>query len=128
VKAETSQFLEKARDDLADARKIATIGLAKIVARSAYYAAFHASEAYIFERTGRIVKTHSGVRSELARLVKGLPGGERALTSFLAKAYVYKEISDYGVGAGAVTSETAANEAVEAAGDFIDRIEFLLTS
>ena len=42
---EAAQFLKKSRDDLNDARKIASIGLAHVAARSAYYAAFHAAEA-----------------------------------------------------------------------------------
>jgi len=43
VKAEAADFLEKAREDLSDAHKIAAIGLAKVAARCAYYAAFHAA-------------------------------------------------------------------------------------
>jgi len=62
--------LKKARDQLDEARKIAGIGLAKAAARSAYYAALHAAQSFIVERTGRIAKTHSGVRSVFARLAK----------------------------------------------------------
>ena len=46
---EAADYLNKARDDLNDARKIAAIGLAKVAARIAYYAAFHAAEAFIVE-------------------------------------------------------------------------------
>ena len=70
MKPETGKFLDKARGDLADAKKIVAIELANVAARSAYYAAFHAAEAFIFERTGKVAKTHSGVRSEFARLDK----------------------------------------------------------
>jgi uncharacterized protein (UPF0332 family) len=43
VTPEATDYLSKARDDLNDARKVAAIGLAKVAARSAYYAAFHAA-------------------------------------------------------------------------------------
>lgn len=95
---EARDYLDKARGDLDDAAKIAAIGLATIAARAAYYAAFHAAEAYIVELSGKIAKTHSGVRSEFARLAKESPGVDKALLIFLAKGYKYKELSDYGVG------------------------------
>lgn len=79
--AGAAQFLEKARSDLNDGHKIASIGLAHVAARCAYYAAFHAAEALIMERTGKIAKTHSGVRAEFARLLKGTPTG-REFTIF----------------------------------------------
>jgi hypothetical protein len=42
MKAEAANYLSRAREDLSDARQIAGIGLAKVAARSAYYAAFTA--------------------------------------------------------------------------------------
>ncbi len=124
---EAEDYLDKAREDLSDARKIAGIPLAKVAARSAYYAAFHAAEAFIIERTGKVAKTHSGVRAEFARLLKGTPGGERALLTFLAQAYKYKEIGDYGVGHGAVVTDEEAKDAITAAARFIERLTALLT-
>jgi uncharacterized protein (UPF0332 family) len=62
VTPEAENYLIKARDDLKDARKIVAIGLSTVAARTAYYAAFHAAEAFIIDRTGKVVKTHSGVR------------------------------------------------------------------
>ena len=125
---EAADYLEKARNDLADARKIASLPLAKVAARSAYYAAFHAAEAFIIERTGKVAKTHSGVRAEFARLLKEVPGSERALLTFLAQAYKYKEISDYGVGPGAVVTEDEAKDAIGNATRFIDRVTALLAA
>ena len=75
---EAKDCLDKARDDLDDARKIVAIHLAKVAARSAYYAAFHAAGALTIERTGKVAKTHSGVRTEFARLLKDTPGAEHA--------------------------------------------------
>lgn len=123
---EAKDYLVKAREDLGDARKIAGISLAKVAARSAYCAAFYAAEALIIERAGNVARTHSGVRTEFARLTKDAPGGERALLTFLAQAYKYKEISDYGVGRGAVVTDEEANDAVDAAARFIERVTALL--
>jgi uncharacterized protein (UPF0332 family) len=70
---EAVSYLAKAREDLSDARQIAGVGLATVAAGSAYYAAFHTTEALIVERTGKIAKSYSGVRSEFARLAKDDP-------------------------------------------------------
>jgi uncharacterized protein (UPF0332 family) len=109
---EAKDYLDKAREHLDEARKIAAIGLAKAAARSAYYAAFHAAQAFIFERTGKIAKTHSGVRSEFARLAKDTPSIGKTFPAFLAQAYLYKEISNYGVGHGANVTIAEADEAL----------------
>ncbi len=123
---EAKDYLDKARADLGDARKIAGIHLAKVAARSAYYAALHAAEAFIIERAGRVAKTHSGVRTEFARLLKDALGAERALLTFLAQAYKYKEIGDYGIGRGAVVTDEEANDAIDGAARFIERVTALL--
>ena len=128
MKPETEDFLERAREDLADARKIAALPLPKIAARSAYFVAFHAAEAFIYELTGKVVKTHNGVRSEFSRLRKDLPGAETWLSKFLAEAYVFKEMSDYPSGKRLVTTADEANEAIETAARFVDRIVELLTT
>jgi uncharacterized protein (UPF0332 family) len=128
VTPEAKDYLDKARDDLDDARKIVAIHLATVAARSAYYAAFHAAEALIVERTGKIAKTHSGVRTEFARLLKDTPGGERAMLTFLAQGYKYKEIGDYGVGRGAVVTDEEANDAIDNAARFLERVAALLTA
>ena len=125
---EAKDYLDKARDDLDDARKIVAIHLAKVAARSAYYAAFHASQALIIERTGKVAKTHSGVRTEFARLLKDTPGAERALLTFLAQAYKYKEIGDYGVGRRAVVTDEEAKDAIDNAAHFLERVTTLLTA
>jgi uncharacterized protein (UPF0332 family) len=125
MKPEARDYLAKARDDLDDAEKIARIGLAKVAARSAYYAAFHAAEAFIINRTGKIVKTHSGVRAELARLLQTSPA-DKPLAAFLAQAYKFKEIGDYGIGLGATVSGNDAAAAIREAGHFVDRITALL--
>jgi uncharacterized protein (UPF0332 family) len=123
---EARDYLDKAQDHLDDAGKIAAIGLGRAAARSAYYAAFHTAEALIVERTGKIAKTHSGVRSEFARLAKDTPGIDRTFPTFLAQAYLYKEIGDYGVGHGANVTLSEGNQAIATAKRFLDCIKALL--
>ena len=48
--------------------------------RAAYLAAFRAAHALIFEREHRTLKTHGGVQSEFAKLVKDVPGFLEAAT------------------------------------------------
>lgn len=122
MKAEAANYLSKAREDLSDARQIAGIGLAKVAARSAYYAAFHAAEALIVEKTGKVAKSHSGVRSEFARLARDDPHIGKATTACLAQAYKYKEIGDYGVGADAVITLLDAEAAIRSAQDFLTHV------
>jgi uncharacterized protein (UPF0332 family) len=127
VKAETADYLAKARATLADAQQIATLPLPHVAAREAYYAPFHAAEAYIFEHTGKVVTTHRGVRSEFARLARREPRIDRELTRFLATAYQLKATADYGIGptAAQITADQAA-AAITTAGAFIDTIAKVL--
>jgi uncharacterized protein (UPF0332 family) len=96
-------------------------------ARAAYPAAFHAAQALISERTGRIAKSHSGLRSTFARLVKDDPQVDRALLRFLGRAYRFKEIADYGTGPEAVVTLSEAQDAIASAGRFVDYIASLLS-
>ena len=123
---EAKNYLDKAREHLEEARKIAGIGLARAAARSAYYAAFHAAQAFIVERTGKIAKTHSGVRSEFARLAKDTPGIGKGFAAFLAQAYLYKEIGDYGVGHGVNVTMAEADDAIATAERFIGCVTTVL--
>jgi len=127
VKAETADYLVKARVTLADAQQIATLPLPHIVAREAYLAAFHAAEAYIFEQTGRAAKTHRGVRSEFARLAKAEPRIGRELVTFLGGAYQFKARADYAVGSSAAPiSPDEAIAALTTAARFIAAVTELL--
>jgi len=86
-------YLDSAGADLDEAAKILAIGLPSAAARSAYYCVFHTAEALIFEMSGKVAKTHSGVRAEFARLMPG--EADRWMRTFLADAYRFKEIADY---------------------------------
>ena len=117
---ETKNYLDKARTTLGEAQKIVAIGVATAAARSAYY------EAFIIERTGKIARTHSGVRAEFSRLARANPGIDKKFTVFLAQAYMYKEISDYSVEPGEIITVSEAEEAILTAGQFLDCIGNLL--
>ena len=93
--------------------------MAAVAARSAYYASFHAAEAYIFEKTGRIAKTHAGVRAEFSRLAKDDPLIDPSLLAFLPQGYRFKEIGDYDVKPGAVITMKQAEAAIVSAEEFL---------
>lgn len=127
MKAETSDYLTKARTGLADAVQIATLPIPQIAAREAYLAVFHAAEAYIFELTGKVAKTHRGVRSEFTRLARNEPRIGRDLTTFLGTAYQFKAIADYAVGsANTPISAEEAIAAIRVAERFIDAVSGIL--
>ena len=112
---EAEDYLQRAAAVLTEPRQIAAIGLASAAARSAYYAAFHAAEAYILEKTGRIAKTHSGVRAEFSRLAKDDPLIAASMPAFLRKAYRYKEIGDYGIKPDELITMAIAEDAITSA-------------
>jgi uncharacterized protein (UPF0332 family) len=83
VTPEAEEHLDKAREALIKARGLLEVmHYSDEAARAAYLAGFHAAQALISERTGRIAKSHSGVRSTFARLVKDDPRVDRALVRF----------------------------------------------
>jgi uncharacterized protein (UPF0332 family) len=102
VTPETELYLQKARQCLANGRANLGIGLSNDAGRNAYLAAFHAAQALIFERTGRVSKTHQGVHSEFSRLVKGDRKIDKSFTVFLTKAYNLKAVADYETGPDSV--------------------------
>jgi uncharacterized protein (UPF0332 family) len=63
--------------------------------RVAYLAGLHATQALIFETTGRVRKRHSTVQGEFARLVKDDPRFDTELRAFLSRTYNLKAIADY---------------------------------
>ncbi len=127
MKAETADYLAKARTALADAHKIATLPLPHIAAREAYVAVFHAAEAYIFEQTDKVARSHRGVQIEFARLTRAEPRIGRDLVTFLTTAYQFKQRADYAIGAAAapMTSAEAAIALADAA-RFIEIIAKML--
>jgi uncharacterized protein (UPF0332 family) len=122
----TARALEKARTSLVEADAMLKIALAAQAARMAYIAQFQAARALIFERTGRMPKTHNGVKtlfSDLARSESVLP---RGLSRNMAAAYKFKETVDYALDNDSGVSKEDATDALEAAEKFVEAIERVL--
>ena len=69
IPEEARLFLDKAKACLARGRTILEAGVGEDAGRNAYLAGFHATQALIFARTGKIAKTHRSVHSEFSKLV-----------------------------------------------------------
>lgn len=91
-----------------------------------YLAAFHAAQAIIRARTGRISKTHRGVHRLMANFGRSDPQ-LADLARFLSQSYNLKSVADYELGPGADVPLDRASEAVERVAQFIEQIAELLT-
>ncbi len=125
---EAKASLVRARADLDEARTVAALPLAGLAARSAYYAAFHAAEAFIVDRTGRRAKTHRGVHTEFARLTKDGSADDRKMVRTLIGGYRYKERADYSIDPAAVITNHNATEMIDAATRFVACVTELLST
>jgi uncharacterized protein (UPF0332 family) len=124
---EVRYYLDKAHQCLTDAKTIVAFPIPQVAAKEAYLAGYHAAAAFIFARTGKIAKTHTGVRVEFSKLAHKEPRIDRSFLSFLAQAYELKSIADYGVGPIARISVDDAKAVIETAERFIERIAELLS-
>jgi uncharacterized protein (UPF0332 family) len=115
MKPESAAFLQKAREFLAKAQSMLDHGWPDEAGRAAYLAGFHAAQALIFERSGRVLKTHSGVQTEFARLAKNETAFATELRRFLGRSYNLKQVADYETGSGAVVSSSQAEAALATA-------------
>ena len=85
-----------------------------------------AAEAYVFHCTGKIAKTHSGLRSEFNRLAKDEPRIGRDLVKFLSTAYELKSIADYNTDPATRITADQAQDAIRSATRFVTVIEELI--
>lgn len=123
---ETALELAQAERLLARGRIMLAAGLAEDAGRAAYMAGFHAAQALIRMRTGRIARTHRGVQAEFARLARDEAKLDEELRRFLPRAYDLKTIADYETGEDATVPQDRAAAALDMAGRFVDRIAALL--
>ena len=112
---ETGLFLDKARKLLIEAATMMTVDLNEAAARTAYLAGFHAAQAFISEKLGKVMKTHKGVQAELYKLTGDDAAFPPALRLFLSQAYNFKAIADYETGPGSEVSAERAATALNAA-------------
>jgi uncharacterized protein (UPF0332 family) len=118
---EVRAHIEKARQSLGNARRILAIGLGEEAGRLAYLAAFHAAQAYIFEKTGTVAKTHSGVHGAFGKLAKDDENFDAELRKFLSRAFELKTIADYDTEMHVAGILDRAGAAIETAERFVAR-------
>lgn len=99
-----------------------SIGLNAAAGRNAYLAAFHGAQALIFERTGKVAKTHRGVQAEFARFTRAEENLPTELRAFLGRAYELKTVADYEVGFSTPVSAERAEEALRLSRRLVDWI------
>jgi uncharacterized protein (UPF0332 family)/predicted nucleotidyltransferase len=116
---QAAHFLDKARKLLGDADIMLAAGLNDAAGRTAYLAGFHAAQALIFERVGKVLKSHAGVQIEFLRMTKGDPTVVGELRAFLSRTYNLKAIADYETGPGSEISPERATEAIAAGKRFV---------
>jgi len=123
MKPETADYLAKSRECFDAAKKINALPVPQVAAKEAYLAA----HAFIFESTGKVVKSHSGMRTMLAQVTKDDPRIDRGLASLLGRAYKLKEVADYEVGSQAAVTVKEAQTVIEIAERFFSTIVRLLS-
>lgn len=121
------RYLDKAYRCLTNAKISLDVNLTGDAGRSSYLAAFHAAQAFIFERTGKIAKSHKGVHTEFARLAKDALELDRSLAASLQRAYNLKAVADYETGPDSEIAPGRAVVAIEDAGKFVGAIRNVLT-
>ena len=102
------------------------VGLNDAAGRTAYLAGFHAAQAFIFERAGKVFKTHHGVQTEFLRLTKDDPRLDGEMRLFLSRTYNLKAIADYETGPGSDVSAERAAAAVEEGKRFVTHFAALV--
>ena len=123
---EIGEHLDKARECLARATIILDAGVGEDAGRDAYLAGFHAAQAMILARSGKIVRAHRGIHRLFSQLAKNEPL-LREFSRFLSQAYNLKDIADYELGASATVPLDRASAAIDTAERFIEHIARILT-
>ncbi len=119
---ESAAIFNKAHKLLIEADMMLNIGLDEAAGRNAYLAGFHAAQAFLLEKSGQSSKTHSGLQTQFANLVKGEPGFDVELRAFLGRTYNLKAIADYETGPGSKVAPAKAAEAIVTARRFVAAI------
>ena len=123
MKSETARYMIIAERALVQARGNLDINFPDQAARLAYYAEFHAAQALIVERSGKIPKTHRGVQQLFHKLVRAEPQLDPTLPRILTNSYRDKEIADYDADMlDSITAQDAA-DAIAAASIFVRAIQ-----
>jgi len=126
VTFEAADYLALSRVMLGKGAKMLTVELFDEVGRAAYLAAFHAAQAFLFDRRGRAMETHAGVQSEFGLLARAEPGLPAWLPGFLSRAFAYKSGADYGTGSLKPVTKVDATDALARAPEFVAAVTSVL--
>jgi uncharacterized protein (UPF0332 family) len=126
VRSRTENFIAKARRCLGAAITNYDFPLPDVAAKEAYLAGYHSAEALIYELSGKAAKTHRGVRIRFADLARADPRIDPAFTEFLAQAFDFKIVADYGTDPEDFVTMDQAARMIETARRFVDCIEKVL--
>ncbi|WP_149538424.1 HEPN domain-containing protein [Siccirubricoccus phaeus] len=124
--AEVAALLAKARNLLTEGEAMQAAALPNAVGRAAYLAVFNAAMAFIYVRSGRVVKTHRGVRAEFARLAREESRLDPGFARFLSAAYEMKVVADYEADPAIFLAMEPAAAALATAHRFVAAIAALL--
>ncbi len=109
--AHSDRHLAMARQNEAD--------FPELCAREAYIAAFHAAQAFIFDQTGAVAKTHRGVRNEFSCLIKDIADRPPWIDAYLGQGLARKQVADYGDPPDRTIAFAEAREALVQATQFV---------
>ena len=126
MKPESARFVAQANIMPAGPTSCWGVGLNEDAAREAYLASFRVAQAYIFERTNKVLKTHQGVQTQFFRVIKDDNRSDRGLWQFLAQFYEFKAIADYFSSPDPTTSPEVATKALVTAKRFVEHIAGLV--
>jgi uncharacterized protein (UPF0332 family) len=122
MKPESAAFLEKAREFLAKAQGMLDNRWPDEAGRAAYLAGLHAAQAFIFEASGEITKSHKRVHGEFGRITRSDARFDGELRAFLGRAYNLKAIADYETGPESRVSTESARAALQTARRLVECI------
>ena len=105
---------------------VAVTSRPKVAAREAYLAVLHAARAVIFDRTGKVAKTHTGTHSEIGRLAHTDRRIDPTFARFLKSAFDAKLFADCGQGRPVATTTDEARTFVATAARLVAHAEWLL--
>lgn len=128
MKPESAAFLAKAHRLLYEARTELSVHLTEACGRAAYLAALQAAHAYIYERTGRVARTHKGAHNTFYLLSADDGRIEAGLRVFLSESYDLKNTADYEVGPNGIVPAEDAAAALDTAIRFVACIGAILDS
>lgn len=117
----SEEYLEQARDRLADAQKILNVAHPAVIVSAAYYAMLNAARAALSER-GEHAKTHGGTWTLFSKIFVATGEFDRELSTLARQAKEVRERGDY---EAAPPDAKEAAKYVDAAAGFLAAIDEL---